>query len=312
MSAFVVVNPHSANKRTMREWPAIDRLLRTAYPGMNVAFTKARGDATTMVREALHEGHHEVIAIGGDGTISEAVNGFFDERGPVAPDAVFGFVTSGTGGDFRKSFGIEAGTAAAIERLQKAPVRAMDVGKLSCLTTQGLPAVRYFTNIASFGLSGVIVESVNRSRVAKLLGGKFAFAFHSLKAALTYSDHAVRIHTDDGLDEIARIATVAIANGQYFGGGMRVAPDAATDDGVFDVVIMGGSPKHKALSDMKLLYTGEHVNLPNVRVIRTRKLVAAPVAETRGRPVYIEADGENVGKLPATFEVLPRALNLRC
>ena len=312
MSAFVVVNPHSANRRTMREWPAIDRLLRAAYPGMSVAFTKARGDATTLVRAALHEGHHEVIAIGGDGTINEATNGFFDEKGPIAPDAVFGFVTSGTGGDFRKNFGIEPGIAEAIERLRKAPVRHMDIGRLSCLSVHGLPIVRYFTNIASFGLSGVIVESVNRSRVAKLFGGKFAFAFHSVTAALTFSDHAVRIHTDDGLDEIARIATVAVANGQYFGGGMRVAPDAHTDDGLFDVVIMGGSPKHRALSDMKLLYTGEHINLPHVRVIRTRKLVAAPVARTKGRPVFIEADGEGVGKLPATFEVLPRALNLRC
>jgi YegS/Rv2252/BmrU family lipid kinase len=312
MSAFVVVNPRSASGRTMHEWPTIDRALRAVYPGMAVGFTRARGDATTMVRTALNEGHHEIVAIGGDGTINEAVNGFFGAKGAISPDAVFAFVTSGTGGDYRKTYGVEDGALAAIARLGKASVRAVDVGRISCLSVKGQPSTRYFANISSFGLSGVIVESVNRARIAKLFGGKFAFAFHSAVAALLYRDRAVRIHTDSGLDEIARIATVAIANGRYFGGGMMVAPDAKPDDGLFDVVIIGSSPKAKAMADMKLLYTGQHVNRPNVRVVRAHKVVAAPVAETKGRPVFIEADGENVGKLPATFEILPRALNLRC
>jgi len=109
MSAFVVVNPRSANGRTGRDWRAIEAALGLAYPHMSVAFTRARREATQLVRNALREGHHEIIAIGGDGTINEAVNGFFDANGPVAPDAVLGCVTSGTGGDFRKTFGIAAG-----------------------------------------------------------------------------------------------------------------------------------------------------------------------------------------------------------
>lgn len=312
MTAFVVVNPRSANGRTAREWRAIERALRAAFPGMSSAFTSKRGDATALVRAALNEGHHEIIAIGGDGTINEAVNGFFDAKGPIAPDAVFGFVTSGTGGDFRKTFDIEAGIAQGIARLSHAAVRPIDIGRVSCLSARGEPSVRYFANIASFGLSGLIVESVNRARIAKLFGGQFAFAFHSALGALRYRDRAVRIHADNGLDEIARIATVAVANGRYFGGGMKVAPDALPHDGIFDVVIMAGGARSRALAEMKLLYTGQHINLPNVRVIRAKRLVAAPVAETKGRPVFIEADGESIGKLPATFEILPRALNLRC
>ena len=122
----------------------------------------------------------------------------------------------------------------------------------------------------------------------------------------------MRVIVDGEYDEIAPISTVAVANGQYFGGGMHVAPSAAIDDGYFDVVIMGGAPKRQLLADMKLIYTGEHVDNPHVRVLRGRKVVAAPVAETRGRPVLIETDGESAGRLPATFEILPRALNLRC
>jgi diacylglycerol kinase family enzyme len=93
---------------------------------------------------------------------------------------------------------------------------------------------------------------------------------------------------------------------------MQVAPDAKPDDGLFDVVIIADTPKRQMLADMKLIHTGEHLGNPNVRVIRGRKVVAAPVAETRGRAVLIETDGEGVGRLPATFEILPRALNVRC
>jgi len=312
MTAFVVVNPRSAGGRTRHEWPAIERALRAAYPHMTLAETHARGEATELVREALHDGHLEIIAVGGDGTINEAMNGFFDAEGPIAPDAVFGFVTSGTGGDFRKTFGVEPGYAAAIARLKEAPVRAIDVGRLSCVSRKGEPVLRHFINIGSFGMSGVIVDAVNRARIAKLFGGSFAFAFHSAAGMLSYRDRTVRIRIDGDYDEIASISTVAVANGQYFGGGMWVAPNARPDDGLFDVVVMGGAPKGRALAELKQIYTGDHLKNPAVRVVRGRKVTAAPVAETKGRAVLIEVDGESAGRLPATFEILPRALNLRC
>ncbi len=312
MTAFVVVNPRSGNGRTQRDWRQIERQLGAVYPHFEVAFTRARGQAAELVRAALREGHQEIVAIGGDGTINEAVNGMFDAGGAVEPDAVFAFVTSGTGGDFRKSFGIEAGTEAAIARLKTASVKRCDVGLVSCLTARGAPTSRYFINIASFGLSGVIVEKVNRARIAKLFGGSFAFAFHSAAAMLTYRNTPLRIMIDGADDEVATIGTAAIANGQYFGGGMKVAPGAKVGDGLFDVVILGGAPKGQALAEMKLIYTGEHIHKPHVRVVRGTHVVVAPVAETRGKPVYIETDGESAGRLPATFEILPGALNLRC
>ncbi len=312
MSGFVVVNPRSGAGRTGRDWPNIERALRAAYPHMTLAVTQKTGDATALVRHALNEGHHEIVAVGGDGTINEAVNGFFDSNGPVVPDAVFGFITSGTGGDFRKTFGLAPGYDAAIARLREAPVRAIDIGRLSCLTLTGQPVVRYFANIGSFGLSGAIVNAVNRARIAKLFGGKFAFAFHSALGLLTYRERVVRVRVDGDYDEIASISTVAVANGQFFGGGMRVAPQARPDDGMFDVIIMGGTSKAQALAEMNKIYTGEHLKNPDVRALRGRKVVAAPVAETGGHAVLIEVDGECAGRLPATFELLPRALNLRC
>jgi len=312
VSGFVVVNPRSGAGRTRREWPQIERALRSAYPHMTLAITRRPGDATTLVRHALNEGHHEIVVVGGDGTINEAVNGFFDSDGPVVPDAVFGFITSGTGSDFRKTFGLAPGYAAAIARLREAPVRAIDIGRLSCLTLDGKPTTRYFANIGSFGLSGAVANALNNARLARICGERFALALHSSWTALCHRDRVVRLRVDGDYDEIASVSTVAIANGQFFGGGVRVAPGAKPDDGMFDVIIMGGMPKTRALAEMQKLYKGEHLRSPGVRALRGRKIVAAPVAETGGHAVLIEVDGECAGRLPATFELLPRALNLRC
>ncbi len=308
MSAFAVVNPRSAGGHTRRNLRAIERSLREVYPGLQMTLTRHRGEATQLVREALLAGHSEIIAVGGDGTINEAVNGFFDPKGAIARDSVFACVTNGTGGDFRKTFGIDAGYAAAIGHLRRAPVRAIDVGRLSCLSRTGEAVTRYFINIASFGLSGVIVDKVNRARVAKLFGGTFAFAYHSATAMLLHRQKTIRLRIDGLFDEEIVMSQVAVANGQYFGGGMRVAPNAAPDDGLFDVIIMGSG----SIVDLKLLYSGAHLTRPGVRVVQGRKVVAAPVAETKGKPVLIEVDGESAGRLPATFDILPRALRVRC
>jgi len=312
VTGFVVVNPRSAGGRTAREWPQIERALRAAYPHMQLAMTGARGDATALVRDALREGHHEIVAVGGDGTINEAVNGLFDADGPIMPEAVFGFITSGTDGDFRKTFGLAPGYVAAIARLRQAPVHRIDVGRLSCLTLDGRSTVRYFANIGSFGLSAAIVRAAGRARFSKLFGRRFAHAFHGARTKLTWRDRMIRLRVDGEHDEIASISTVAVANGQFFGGGRRVAPRAVPDDGLFDVIVTGGAPQIRAFADMREVYLAGKMTNPPMRALRGRRIMAVPVAETRRRPVLIEIDGECVGQLPATFELLPRALNLRC
>lgn len=309
MSAFVVVNPHSAAGRTGRHWRTLERQLAEIYPAMCVAFTRGRGHATSLVTGALREGHQEIVAVGGDGTVNEAVNGFFDAEGLLSPDAVLAVIPSGSGGDFER--GLKRAALSA-ERLKPAKPRAIDIGRVSCLSPDGLPKTRYFANIASFGLSGAIARAVNRDFLARLFGGKFAFAVHSALGLLGYGGRPVRLMVDNGFDEIVSVLTVAIANGTSFGGGMLVAPDARPDDGLFDVVVIRHGPAHEMLANMKLLYTGEHLGHPAVAVVRGRKVVAAPVADTGGRAVLVETDGEAIGRLPATFEILPRALNVRC
>ena len=158
----------------------------------------------------------------------------------------------------------------------------------------------------------MVVDAVNRSSLTGLFGADFAFGIHSVLGLLRYRGRAVRLIVESTFDEIVNISTVAVANGRVFGAGVQIAPDAKPDNGQFDVVIIDSGPTRQMLADLKLIHTGEHLGNSNVRVVRGRKIVAAPVAETRGRPVLIETDGECVGRLPATFEILPRALNVRC
>jgi diacylglycerol kinase family enzyme len=297
MSGYAIVDPRS---ETARDWPAIERALRVAYPGLRVVMTQAPGQATLLARRALGEGFSEIIAVGGDGMINDAVNGLFAPEGAVAPHAVFAFVSGGAGGDVRRTFGIPSDPISAVARLRSAPVRLIDVARLSCVGEAGEPVLRHFVNVGSFGLSGTIAASIGRAHLTKLFGNSVSSGLHGTLAMLAFRPPMVRLHIEGMLDEIARIATVAVANGQYFGGGLHVAPDAQPDDGLFDIVVMGGGPGHV-----------HRRHGSGARLYRSRKLVAAPVIETRGRAVHIEVDGESAGRLPATFDILPRALNLR-
>ena len=309
MTAFVVVNPNSAGGRTRSDWPKIKPQLEKFFPNMQVAESQTRGETAHLVRAALKDGHLDVIAVGGDGTINEAVNGFFENGAPVSPDAVLGFVSSGHDSDFRRTFGIKPGYEAGIARLKQSRIHRLDVGHVACLSPRGEPVGRYFVNVASFGLSGRVASRLNRDRLTNLLGPRLAFAVHGGLALLGWHPQRVRLITDAHYDEIAGITDVAIANGRWFSGGLKIAPNAKPGDGLFDIVVMGGAKRRRLIEILKHLRGGKAD--PALRLVRAARLVAAPTVETRG-VVEVETDGESVGVLPATFQVLPGAINLRC
>ena len=309
MTAFVIVNPRSANGRTQQDWPRIKPELEKLFPQMQIVQSQGRGETTRLVRAALREGHLDVIAVGGDGTINEAVNGFFENGAPVSPDAVFGFVSSGNDCDFRRTFGIKSGYEASLARLKQSRIHRLDVGHVSCLSPRGEPVSRYFVNVASFGLSGRVAARLNRTRLASLFGRRLVFIFHAGLALLGWRAQRIRLIAGANYDEIAGITDVAIANGRWFAGGLKVAPAADPGDGKFDIAVMDGAPRRHLMRALRALRDGSAGS--DLRLVRATKLVAAPTVETRGA-VEVETDGESVGLLPATFQILPGAINLRC
>jgi YegS/Rv2252/BmrU family lipid kinase len=304
---FLVVNPRSANGTVQRRWAELAATIRSAYGDFEHAFTAAPGDATRLARRALDEGSAMIVALGGDGTMNEVVNGFFAGGKPVRPDAILGEIPMGTGGDFRKTAGIPQEVAEAAAALKGTATKRVDVGRLSLVDAGGRPGERYFINIASFGLGGLVDSIVNSS--SKALGGKTSFLLATARAAIKYKNQRVRLTLDGGAPIERRIYNVAVANGRFFGGGMQVAPMAALDDGLFDVVCLGDFGFAEAALRVKHIYQGTHIGMPKVEHWKARHVKAEPV-DPRDR-VLLDVDGEQPGALPSTFEILPGAITLK-
>ena len=276
MTAFVIFNPNSASGRTGHDWEAIEAALEQVFPLMSFFVTTAPAQAAHVVRDALRDGHMEIIAVGGDGTINEALNGFFDRGVAVSTDAVFSFVHNGHDSALCRRLGLLPGWRAGVAHLAHARIHKRDLGRVACLSAEGLPVTRYFLGAASFGLSASTARAFGRARIARLFGHWFATSLHRLAARSRWRATRVRLMSD-GQDEIAGIASVSVTPAQ----------------GVFDLRVLDG------------------LNRPDqARSLRTTRLTAAPTLDTAA-PVDVECDGEATGVLPATFEIVPAAINLR-
>ena len=304
MRTFLVVNPRSANGDTGRRWPDISAAVSKSVGEVGSAFTDAPWHAVALTAGALQAGYRCIVAVGGDGTLNEVVNGFFQVKGGPPADASLAVIPRGTGGDFRRTFGWSGDLRAACARIRSEETRALDVGRLSFFGADGRAAQSYFVNVASFGVSGQVDREVNRA--SKGLGGKATFFLASVKAMWRYRDQAVRLRADGGAWQEERITTVAVANGQYFGGGMRVAPSADPSDGIFDVTVWSGYSLVDFALKSRRIYSGTHVQLPGTRTFRARVLEAESDEE-----VLLDVDGEQPGRLPLRIEVLPGALRLK-
>lgn len=310
----VVANPRSAGGGTSKRW---DELLATINRAVTpitgnpveVSLTTGPWDAARLTTQALKQGADQIIAVGGDGTIHECINGFFENGQLINEDAVLAIIPAGTGGDYRRTFNLPDDPAAAADICARGDARLVDLGRISYVADDGTKETRYFNNIASFGLSGVVDRAVNKATWPKMFGGKFTFAWSSLWAALGYTPEPVRIKMDDRYDEVFNVGTAAIAIGQYFGGGMHMAPMAEPDDGVFDVVIMTDTTARDLFAGDGDIYKGTHIQSPKVVATRTKTLLALPINENA--EVLLDIDGEAPGRLPASFEIIHKAIRLR-
>jgi len=302
MKNVAVANPEAASGR-VRKWWAASRVAIEAHLGpVEVKFTERPRQATILTRRAIDEGAKRIIAVGGDGTINEVVNGFVDTRGAVAPDVTLVAFPGGTGGDFVRSIGM-AGRDVE-QALAVASERRIDLGRATVIGRDGCEVVRHFINISSFGSSGLIVDKVNKA--TKALGGRASYLIGTVKGLIQYRNQRVRLRVDDEtLEQV--VNTVAVANGRFFGGSMMIAPWAILDDGLFDVVIVGDVGPATFLRYLGRIYRGEHLGLPEITVLTGKSVEALPLGKAS---VFVDVDGEQPGRLPAHYEVLPLAISV--
>jgi len=303
MRIFFVVNAHSANGETGRRWPEIQAQGMRSLGEINCAFTERPMDAVRLTRGALRGGYDCIVAVGGDGTLSEVVNGFFDEGVPLAPEARLAILPRGTGCDFRRTFGWTLKLNEAFERIRLGKTVLVDVGALECVGADGKPHSRYFINECSFGVSGEGVKLANET--TKVFGGKASFMLSSFRAIMRYSDKEIEYCMDGGAPECWPVTTLTVANGAYFGGGMKVAPEANVMDGLLNITVWSGYGVWDFIWKNRSIYSGAHTRLSGTRQYTCKTLTARSKQE-----VLIDCDGEQPGKLPCSIRVVPQVIRL--
>lgn len=311
---LVIVNPASASGGTRGAWPRMASDLRSHFGAFAVAFTERSGDGRRLAAEAAGKGTKLIVACGGDGTISEVANGILE----ASRDAELGILPSGTGGDFCRTLKIPSNTASAARILRDGRSRQIDAGRVGFVNDHGGHETRFFINVASFGLSPEVLarnSAGNSGKWTSALGsnrlrGKLSYAVSTVSATLSASPKDVYLQFDDGPERRLQITEVCVANARYFGGAMKIAPDAKLDDGLFDVVTIGDLGSLQILASASRLYFGTHLRMDQVAHTLARRVLARAVDKNARMPV--ELDGELVGTLPATFQVVPRALRVRC
>ncbi len=327
--AFIVANPKGAQGQVEKEWERIERLVQNRIPEVDYAFTEGPQHATLLTREAIRAGWDMIIAVGGDGTLNEVTNGFFekidaqeayeidtdgyiraksdeDTLKSINPEAEFGFIPMGTGGDFRRTIGVMGGVNESVLRIANSDPRPLDVGQIVFRNHDGKLESRTFMNIASAGMGGVVDQTVNK--MWKGLGGKASFLAASTIAWFQYDNMQMTAKIDN-LDEVDdKFFQIVVANGQYFGGGMWVAPGAELADGQFQVLFFADMKKSESLMLSSKIYKGTHLDLDTV----TRRYAKSVSIKTTERDaVLLDVDGEQPGRLPALFRVNAGSLLMR-
>jgi YegS/Rv2252/BmrU family lipid kinase len=299
--ALVVVNPRSRAGATRRRFARIESLLREVLGEIEIEWTRGPRDAVRIAREGVRAGVERIVVVGGDGTTSEVAEGILGaDLGGYCSVGVLPF---GTGGDFARSFGPRRTLEESIRALASSESRMVDAGRVSFLGPGAQEQTLHFVNSASAGISGLTVELVNRA--PKHLGGRASFFLGTLRALARYAFPPVRVVVDGKSLHEGPLTLATACNGAFFGGGMHVAPDARIDDGLLDVVLIPAYTRARLVTRLPRIYAGRHLEEEGVEHMRGSVVELAPLNDDE---IWIELDGEPVGRLPVRIEVVPGAL----
>jgi diacylglycerol kinase (ATP) len=296
----VIANPRAGRGRVGEELPELERQLLARRLAHRIRETEGPGHAAELARQALGQGIRFVVAVGGDGTVQEVVNGMLDDDRPVVEDAVLGVVAAGSGSDFIRTFGLPGDAARAVRHLEGDRLYRIDVIRAEYRVGEAT-AMRYVPNIAEVGLGAEVVRRAER--LPRRLGRSRYFWSFWLSVG-RYRPGPITVRVDrKSFEGVAN--NVVVANCQFYGGGMKISPRSYPGDGLIDVQISTG-PKSEAFTLIPKIYRGEHVPHPHIRELRGRE-----VRVEAERPLPVEGDGEVLGTTPATFTVLPEVLALK-
>jgi len=301
----IIVNPESNKGRTGKKWKNIKESLHTFFKEFKYEFTEKPLHATEISRAAIKEGTELIVGVGGDGTMHEIANGFFENQKIINPETVLGVLPSGTGSDLSKSLNIPPGIKNALEIIKNAPNSLIDAGRVRFKSHPGEKKERFFLNIADFGIGGEVVRRVNLNRMKRKTS---SYLQCLISTFITYKNKKLKLKIDGKELPSDEYMVGAIANGKIFGKGMKIAPYACLDDGFFDIVLIKGMTMFEFCLNAWRLYSGSHLKHPKISLIRGKKVEVEP---QEGEDALIEVDGEQLCSAPATFEIVPKIFPIK-
>ncbi|MCL4517237.1 MAG: diacylglycerol kinase family lipid kinase [Firmicutes bacterium] len=309
-----IVNPASAHGRTEKDWPKIAAILERLGVPLEASFTRGPGDGIALARQAAYDGYWLVVGVGGDGTTNEIVNGLMeyraepsvagrrpglDQAAPVLP--AVGVIPVGTGNDLARSLYIPRKYEDACRRIAEGQTVFVDLGRM-VYRAGNQERSRYFINEASTGFSSEVADRTNR--MPKVMRGTLTYLISVFITLAAFRNQRVEVKIDDQTYQ-RRVNSIVVANGNYFGGGMFVAPNAQADDGLFDCVVLGDFSTPELVVNFPRIYRGTHLTHPKVEVLRGKRVEVISPDRT-----ILQADGEILGGGPIVFTLVPHALEM--
>lgn len=309
MKPLFIVNPRSGGGRTGEVFESMRRPIERIVGSIDVELTTGPRHANDIALAAALDGRETVVAVGGDGSVHEVTCGLMMAREQGKTGTRLGVLGQGTGGDFRRTLGIEHRLDKYCQVIAGGRTRDVDVGRFSYQAWDGTEKTAYFINILSAGMGGLVDRHV--AEMGKHMGGTVAYFAASLRGLVESRIGQLKCTVrHQGKERIETMSTrnIAICNGRYFGSGMHVAPMADAFDGQFEVVSLGDAPKLKFALTSSRIYSGKHIGAPEVIHFPCDRIQIELENESASEHFLLDVDGEALGKLPITIEVVPHAL----
>ena len=300
---MVIVNPKAGSGRGLSDWPVISNQMNRAGILFTCVFTEHKYHAVELAVKALRDGYRRLVAVGGDGTVHEVVNGIFHQKEVAPSEVTLSVIPTGTGNDWVRMFGIPHTYNEAVQAMAEYRTVLQDIGKVSFVETR-VPQVRYMANVSGLGFDAKVSREFNRLRDEGRMG-KRLYLRTIFKLLLGYRATHFKVFVDEKLFFDGKVFSATVGIGKYNGGGMIQMPYAEVTDGLMDLTLICKASKIWMLRHFKHLFDGKIYQYPKVKhaqgkTIRIETFPSGP----------IEIDGEALGYAPFSFEVLPRSLQV--
>ncbi|MFC0472304.1 diacylglycerol kinase family protein [Halalkalibacter kiskunsagensis] len=288
---YFLVNRTSGKGRSVKVWIEIEKMLNEKNVEYDVLITDTKDDVVKYLTKLLQSKKNitAVVALGGDGTIHEIMNQLIGTSVP------FSVIPTGSGNDYARARGITKDYVKEVEKLLKNEQKKIDlleIGDRHCMTVVGI------------GFDAKVADEVNKMKMKKWFGG-MAYFLTILKVLLTYKPSSIRLTLNNEEKVFEKVWLIAIANHAFYGGGIKICPNAMSDDGKLDMCIIHSLPKWRLLFILANVFEGKHVSMSGVDYIQVESIHV-----DSDEPLYVTADGEMMGQTPTAVSIKKDAFHV--